>query len=800
MIDCLLIGFNDTEFKEYVSMVEGMGKNSGAYRDLNLAFLALDGRPYRSMDLLNLFYTGTRKNPQQLFHNSDFLWPVITYLGTYLSRHDLSFDFVNLFHLEKETLKEKLLKHDILSIAITTTLYVSVHPILEIISFIREYNTTARIIVGGPYISNQVKTADQLTIQRLFRYIGADFYVISSEGEFALVNLLKAIKSGGDLYTIENIAYRREKNYVVTAKSTEINPLEENMVDYALFPQQAFGEFVTLRTAKSCPFACAFCGFPQRAGKYTYMDVDLVEKELNAIKDIGTISTLTFIDDTFNVPKGRFKEILRMMIRNRYGFKWNSYYRSDHGDEETIALMGEAGCEGVFLGVESGSDTMLEKMNKTARRRHYLKAIPLLKKAGILTHANLIIGFPGETYQTVQETRDFLEEARPDFYRAQLWYCDPTTPIWNQRETYGITGSGFHWSHHTMDVDTACDLVDEMFLAVEHAIWLPQYGFEEWSAFYLQRQGFHLEQIKEFVRCFNSCIKEKLLFPEKTEIGPHLLKALKNSCQLADSGGQEKTGAGRELSGERYIAAQKFWCQEFRDCPPGVAEQAQHSASPARVSLACKVRRATLQQLEQGCQADLSSILLAAYSLLLARVSRQQDTVIVATIGSSAGVEILPLRLSPSGEGSFHSLVRHVQHRATRAAEHGAYAFHLLTNPLRLAEYGCTAPVFTNGYLFCTSQERREEAALEDLLASYPGAGRDINLLLQVVRDGEAVHMHFSSLPGPLAQEIFVAMVPYFQALLEEASADPHLLLARIAPESRELAASLADESEVFNF
>lgn len=74
------------------------------------------------------------------------------------------------------------------------------------------------------------------------------------------------------------------------------------------------------------------------------MSVACVERELDAIKAAGTATHLYFMDDTFNVPKKRFQEILRMMIRNQYNFKWKSFYRSDHGDEETIALMQESGC------------------------------------------------------------------------------------------------------------------------------------------------------------------------------------------------------------------------------------------------------------------------------------------------------------------------------------------------------------------------------------------------------------------------------------------------------------------------
>jgi radical SAM PhpK family P-methyltransferase len=311
-----------------------------------------------------------------------------------------------------------------------------------------------------------------------------------------------------------------------------MNSLQENIPDYSLFPKEEIGEFLSIRTSTSCPFDCAYCGYSQRAGKYRYLEPVFIEKELNAIRELECVSTLTFIDDTFNVPKKRFKEILRMMIKNNYGFKWNSYYRCDQGDEETIELMKEAGCEGVFLGIESGSDVMLKRMNKTARRKDYLKAIPLLKEAGIITHANLIMGFPGETEVTVQETLNLLEETAPNFFRAQLWYADPITPIWDKREEYGIEGSAFNWSHNTMDYHTACKLIDEKFFPLECSIWLPQYGFELWSVFYLQRRGMTLDQVKAFITSFNAIVQEKLLYSDKSFTSSERLNELKQRCQF----------------------------------------------------------------------------------------------------------------------------------------------------------------------------------------------------------------------------------------------------------------------------
>jgi hypothetical protein len=262
-----------------------------------------------------------------------------------------------------------------------------------------------------------------------------------------------------------------------------------------------------------------------------YLDVPEVEKLLDAIAKSGSVTTLTFLDDTFNVPKGRFKEILRLMARNKYGFKWNSFYRSDHGDAETIELMAQAGCEGVFLGLESGSDAMLTRMNKAARRKHYVTAIPLLRAAGISTYASLITGFPGETDDTVQETISLIEEAAPDFYRTQLWYADPVTPIWKERERYAVTGSGFNWSHKTMDAKQACDWIDRIFLVVQNSTWMPQFGFEQWSTFYLSRKGMTAQQIHTFVRCFNALIRHRMLHGRGSPPS-QLMENLRLSCQF----------------------------------------------------------------------------------------------------------------------------------------------------------------------------------------------------------------------------------------------------------------------------
>jgi radical SAM PhpK family P-methyltransferase len=529
MIDCVLVGFNDGRYPEYVDRVMARGRGTPAARDVRLNYIVVDGVPRRSMDVVNLFRSDARP-----LHNADFLWPVIVYLGTYLDRHGFSFDYVNLFHFEQARLRRILTENDVRAVAITTTLYFTPYPVLDIVSFVRTHNRDAKIIVGGPYIFNQVQTMDPRGVQQLFAALGADYYVISAEGEAALAAILTSLRNGSSLDFTPNVAFRRTPGgpFVITQALSESNPLPENMVDYSLFSKDEIGEFVSVRTAKSCPFSCAFCNFPEIAGKYTYLDVALVERELNTIHDLGGVTTLTFLDDTFNVPKARFKQLLRMMIANGYRFRWNCFYRCDQGDDETIELMARAGCEGVFLGVESGSDAMLKRMNKSARRADYVHAIARLRDHGIITNASLIVGFPGETGETVRETISLLEEARPDFYGANPWFCDHKTPVWRARAQYALDGNGLEWRHETMAAGQALDWIERMFVGVEGSTWLPEDGFELWSVFYLQRHGMTRDGVIRFARAFNTAVAEGVISPDSTAPSAQALDALRRCCRF----------------------------------------------------------------------------------------------------------------------------------------------------------------------------------------------------------------------------------------------------------------------------
>jgi anaerobic magnesium-protoporphyrin IX monomethyl ester cyclase len=529
-IDCLLIGHNEMDFREYEGIIRESGTRSGAYRDLNLNFLRCDNSIYHASAVFNRFFpevngVGDGFRPLGIMETFS---ATLAYLGTYLHRRGLGFDYVHSFQQGKEELARKLKELSPLTVAVTTTLYVAVYPVLEIVEFIRRHRPETRIIVGGPFIASQARLDDAGVLDYLFRTMAADFYVDSSQGEATLVRLITALKNRLTPEDIPNLYYRSGNRYRKTYSREESNDLSQNPVDWTLFSRE-LDQCAAVRTSVSCPFSCAFCGFPQHAGAYRTMDIDVLERELSLLHQAGPAASLYFIDDTFNVPKNRFKEILRRLIRKGYPGQWHAHLRCQFLDRETAALMKQSGCEGVFLGLESGSNRILANMNKHVKVEHYLEGIALLKDFDIPVFGCFIVGFPGETQETFTETLQFIEASKIDFYRAQLWYADPLTPVYRERARYRLTGAQFKWSHGTMDAETACDLVDHLFLTIKNPTWLPLYHFDFVTLFHLLRRGLGWGWIKTFLTSFNNGIAEKLHHPSGHEISRESLTQLKTS-------------------------------------------------------------------------------------------------------------------------------------------------------------------------------------------------------------------------------------------------------------------------------
>jgi len=509
-LDCVVIGYNEMPFDRYETILRDCGENSEAYRDIKFSFVELEGRKLDYVGLLNHAWglahgQDQKKGGKREFESGDIPNLASVYLTWFLRKRGLEAKYINLFQLDKAKLAEYLADEPY-CVAITTTFYVLNYSVSEIVEFIRSCNPRVKIVVGGPLIANHLRNYPEWRLKEMLLDMMADYYVADAQGEMTLWRVVECLRNKDKIGSVPNLIYFSDGEMIQTQVIPENNSLDDNYIAWNCFPDEDLGRTIQLRTARSCAFSCSFCNYPSRAGKLTLAQIGTIENELDSIRDLGGIENVVFIDDTFNVPLERFKEICRLMIRKNYRFNWFSYFRCSNSDEEAIDLMARSGCKGVFLGIESGSPAILKNMNKAATVEKYVKGIRWLRECGILTFGSFIVGFPGETAETIEETASFIRETAPTYYRAQMWYCEPGTPIEREREKYQITGQGFMWKHSTMESMEAMDHIEKMFLSLKESQWLPQWSFDFWIIPYLLGKGIPLARFGNFMEAANKML------------------------------------------------------------------------------------------------------------------------------------------------------------------------------------------------------------------------------------------------------------------------------------------------------
>ncbi|WP_433389503.1 PhpK family radical SAM P-methyltransferase [Micromonospora sp. KLBMP9576] len=497
-LDCVVIGYNEGDFGDYQAMCERAGPGTPEYQIMRSEHLVVDDRAMPWLDAFSrLRNRGTGRTDR--YHVGEVFNLAAIYLTSYLRRAGLRAEPISLFSGERARL-EALLAERPAVVAITTTFYVNILPVGPIVELVRELSPSSHIVVGGPLVDNLLLSGLTPAVEDFFYAMGADSYIQESQGERSLGQLCQVLRDGGDLSAVDNLIHCPEGTWTRTRRRPESNDLDACSIDWSGFSLDLVGTTAQVRTARSCAFKCSFCDYPTRAGALTSASVDTVRGELRALAELG-VRNVVFVDDTFNVPPKRFKELCRMMIEEDLGLSWYSYFRcSNARDEESFDLAARSGCAGVFLGIESGDSDVLANMHKLAQDSQYRSGIARLKERGITTFASMIVGFPGETEKTVSNTVDFLNETAPDLWRAQAWWANPRSPVYQQKELLGIEGEGYTWSHFSMSSREAAALTDEMFERVTESVWLPLYDFDFWSLPYLEGKGVSVPELMRLLR------------------------------------------------------------------------------------------------------------------------------------------------------------------------------------------------------------------------------------------------------------------------------------------------------------
>lgn len=204
-----------------------------------------------------------------------------------------------------------------------------------------------------------------------------------------------------------------------------------------LFDNQSYKDYYLKRfgytltsiiTSRGCPFNCDFCSQPIFGNQFRARSAVNVVDEIEKVINLG-YERIWFADDCFTLSHNRLIEICDEIIKRNVKVDWECLSRVDTIDLEIAEKMKKAGCVRLFFGVESGNNSILTLMNKKITTEQARKAVHIAKQAEIKVGAFFIVGYPGETDETILDTVQFASLLPLDYLSFTLPYPIPGTPL-----------------------------------------------------------------------------------------------------------------------------------------------------------------------------------------------------------------------------------------------------------------------------------------------------------------------------------------------------------------------------------
>jgi len=347
-------------------------------------------------------------NPPQPNSLDDKLDPPLglMYIAAVLRSLNMQVRIVDLCFVDKKDWSNEIGYCDYCGITVfSSSLYLA----KEIAAMAKENNPECITVAGGPHPTS-------------LPYDSLEFFdcIIRGEGDFVFKSPQKSIVTMPLIDNLDDIPFPAR-----------------DLVNIQAYTRKVAGQKATsITTSRGCPYICAFCCKDVFGHKVRYFSIPRVVAEIESvIRDYG-IRAFIFYDDTFALDRQRFYPLCAELKKLNIVYRCNGNSRNN--TLEDFQILYDSGCREIAFGIESGSQLILDKIHKGTTVEDNKKAIQNAKKAGLIVKAFLMIGSPGESADTIEETKRFMLEAQPDQYTLFNFVPLPGCDIWNNPDKYDI--------------------------------------------------------------------------------------------------------------------------------------------------------------------------------------------------------------------------------------------------------------------------------------------------------------------------------------------------------------------------
>jgi len=363
----------------------------------------------------------------------------ISYMTAVLEQNGYEVDVVDcqVSRTSQKELEDKFrsLNPDIVG---TTAATVTYFPALRILKAAKAALPNCVTIIGGPHVT--------VLDERTFTESSDVDIVVRGEGEQTMLQLAGLVSEGKirNLSEVAGITFKKNGQ----VHRTPNRPFLEN-IDALPYPAHKHFDvsryringklYMPIITSRGCPFNCAFCLASEMCGKgFRARRPSKVVDELEWLRDTFGAGAFAFYDDTFTFDLKRAIAICDEMKARKFDLPWDCRTRVDKVSKELFTKLRSTNCQLIHFGVESGSQQMLNTMRKGTTVEQNANAIKLAKESDVLVAISLVIGYPGETPEMLQQTIDFIHETKPDY----VYMCEavpyPGTRLYDYVKELGL--------------------------------------------------------------------------------------------------------------------------------------------------------------------------------------------------------------------------------------------------------------------------------------------------------------------------------------------------------------------------
>ena len=309
--------------------------------------------------------------------------------------------------------------------------------VVTIISYVKKNQmlNNTRVILGGTDVRYNAEE---------YLKSGADFLVIG-EGEVTFYELIDRLGHRLDPSTVNGIAFLNDHQKVIrTGEREHITnmdslplPNRKKIVieDYLQAWKSKHGySSLTISSQRGCPYTCRWCSHAVYGDTYRRRSPSLIVNEMVQLKDAYSPDSFWFVDDVFTMSERWIAEFDEEIQKHDLKVTFECITRSDKLNEGILKKLKSAGCHTLWIGAESGSQKVIDYMDRRVDIHHVREMILLTKAHGIKAGTFIMLGYPGETSSDINETIRHLKLCNPDLFTINLAYPIRGTKLFEQVE------------------------------------------------------------------------------------------------------------------------------------------------------------------------------------------------------------------------------------------------------------------------------------------------------------------------------------------------------------------------------